>query len=594
MGHVPMAAPETIVAIDFGTTRSAWAYQVSGQADNTILVKILASADTSASSTKTETVALIGGRGSGDLIAFGPAAIDEYAASDNPDDQALFRWFKLDLCESRPDHTDFASVMTESVEARHTVPLLGVMTASLRYFKEDVLGCLSRTGGRTVDVNRVNWVLTVPAIYDDFAKRFMRQAAFEAGMIDRVHSTRLRLCLEPEAACLAAIVKDNPLTSDATDKKMMVIDCGGGIVDITAHKIISVEPLILDEVAAPDGGLFGSTRVDHAFKVWLKEFLGDKFQGIQTTRTLVSIMSSWESKKATFQGTDSAAGLRLNFSELAEYDVTIQDMENLRTSYNDGKPPSLHVGGGKFNVTLPTTLVTSFFEPTLDKIAECLRRIKRESSLHDLYRVFVVGGFSRCPMLREVVRTGLDLPAGRVVLVHEPDLAIVKGAVMYFNRSTIFNSRKARYTYGTNCVVPFNDSIAEHRRRRAAGMCATHNGKTCLPNAFSVYIRKGDDIPVGGILKRRSYIPLKNSQQAMSFPVYGSSERNPSFADEKGCFEVGRVSFALDMTKQFEKRGIIGEVTFGGPELIVKILDSEEREMTDGVMTMSRAPAPTY
>lgn len=170
--------------------------------------------------------------------------------------------------------------------------------------------------------------------------------------------------------------------------------------------------------------------------------------------------------------------------------------------------------------------------------------------------------------------------------VHKPDLAIVKGAVMYFDRSTTFNSRKARYTYGTDITVPFNGSIAEHRRRRDV---AAIDGKMHVSNGFSAYIRKGDDIPVGGILKRRPYVPV-------SFIVYASSEKFPSFADEKGCLEVGRVLFALDMTKEFEKRGIYVEVTFGGPELTVKmILDKDEREITDdAVMTMPRAPAPKY
>lgn len=336
--HVPTTVPESIVpesivpeiivAIDFGTTRSAWAYQVSGQADNKILVRIPASAASAPSSThKTETVALIGGRGSGNFIAFGPAAIEEYAASDHADDQALFRWFKLDLCEPRPDHTTPGSVMTESVGGQHTVPLLGVMTASLRYFKEDILNFLSSTGGRKVDVNSLNWVLTVPAIYDDFAKRFMRHAAHEAGIIDRIDSTRLRLCLEPEAACLAAITKDNPLKSEAKGRKMMIIDCGGGTVDITAHEIVTVEPLKLEEVAAPNGGPFGSICVDTAFKKWLEELLGEKIKDIQTTSALVSILMKWEKEKGRFQGPDSATTFRLNLSELAEYGVTIEDME---------------------------------------------------------------------------------------------------------------------------------------------------------------------------------------------------------------------------------------------------------------------------
>lgn len=321
-----MAAPETVVAIDFGTTRSAWAYKVSGQANDRVLVKIPGGALNSPSATtKTETVALIGGSGRGDLLAFGPEALESYANSDHPKDQGLFRWFKIALCETT-GKTAVNSVMTRST-AGHNVPLIGVMRASLVYFKDDVLAFLSSTAGRTIRAEDVSWVLTVPAIYDDFSKQFMRQAAHEAGMIDRVNSTKLRLCLEPEAACLAAITKDNPLTCEAEGKKMMIIDCGGGTVDITAHEIVSVEPLKLAEVAAPNGGMFGSTRVDDAFKEWLKKFLGEWFERVKTSGTLVSIMLSWERKKAAFQGQESTQPVRFNLSELAEFDMGTRDME---------------------------------------------------------------------------------------------------------------------------------------------------------------------------------------------------------------------------------------------------------------------------
>lgn len=322
-----MAPPEIIVAIDFGTSRSAWAYQVSGEAEGKILVQIPGNADqVTSSSTKTETAALVGGHGWGDLIAFGPAALEKHAASDLTDGQALFRWSKIDLCESRQGQTTAASLMTQSTGG-HTVPLLGVVKASLLYFKEDALRFLSRAAGRTVLAHSVNWVLTVPAIYDDFAKRFMRQAAFEAGMTDRINSTKLRLCLEPEAAFLAAVMRDNPLTCEAEGKKMMILDCGGGTVGITAHEIVSVEPLKLEEVAAPNGGLFGSTRVDNAFKEWLRTFLGEWFTEIETSGTLVSIMTSWERKKDTFDGRDSATALQLRLLELAEHGMDINTME---------------------------------------------------------------------------------------------------------------------------------------------------------------------------------------------------------------------------------------------------------------------------
>ncbi|CAN0186599.1 unnamed protein product, partial [Ectocarpus sp. 6 AP-2014] len=96
-------------------------------------------------------------------------------------------------------------------------------------------------------------------------------------MIDRINSTKLHLCLEPEAAFLAAINYDNPLTCEAEGKKIMIVNCGVHTVDIMATEIVSAEPLKLEEVGVHLGGVFGSTRVDEAFKEWLRTFLGKWF-----------------------------------------------------------------------------------------------------------------------------------------------------------------------------------------------------------------------------------------------------------------------------------------------------------------------------
>ncbi|CAM9283881.1 unnamed protein product [Hapterophycus canaliculatus] len=586
--------PDIVVAIDFGTTRSAWAYRVRGQADNNILVRIPDTARAAASSTvKTETAALIGRAGKGELVAFGPAALQQYAEDDN-EENALFRWFKIDLCEPGPGQTTVQSVRATST-AGHVAPLFSVITASLVYFKDDVLDFLSSTSGRTVRAADVSWVLTVPAIYDDFAKNFMRQAAHEAGMIDRVGSTKLRLCLEPEAACLAVTRTDNPLTCEAEGKKMMVVDCGGGTVDITTYNILSVDPLKLAEVKAPSGGVWGSTKVDKAFKRWLKNFLGGWFDKIEKTESLVSILMTWESEKAKFPGQDPTRPLRLNFSELPQYGMTFEDLKDLRARHNDGLPLLHRVGGNKFLVTLPPTLVTSFFKPALEKIAECLRAIKRDPALHNLHRVYVVGGFSRCPLLREVVQAELETLTCRVVQAHEPDIAIVKGAIMFAEKATIFNSRKARFTYGQKCVVPFDCKNPEHRRRRDAGETKRNaTGNLMVLNAFDVHINIGDDIPANGILTRRGYRPMSLTQTESVVQIYASYTRNPGFLDGDNCFQVGQASFPQDMTKKTaQERGYRVELVFGGPELTVRILhDTEEREIADAVMALKRIPEP--
>ena len=49
---------------------------------------------------------------------------------------------------------------------------------------------------------RVRWVLTVPALWSEEHKQFMRKAAVQAGIVDELSSANLLLSLEPEGASI--------------------------------------------------------------------------------------------------------------------------------------------------------------------------------------------------------------------------------------------------------------------------------------------------------------------------------------------------------------------------------------------------------
>ena len=54
----------------------------------------------------------------------------------------------------------------------------------------------------------------------------------------------------------------------------MVLDCGGGTVDITMHEVEKMMPLELSEIRAADGGDYGSTYVDKEYEKFLMELVG--------------------------------------------------------------------------------------------------------------------------------------------------------------------------------------------------------------------------------------------------------------------------------------------------------------------------------
>ena len=61
-------------------------------------------------------------------------------------------------------------------------------------------------------------------------------------------------------------VLDDPVSCIESERRYMVVDCGGGTVDITVHEMCN-EGGKLKELFKATGGPFGSTTVDEAFKV---------------------------------------------------------------------------------------------------------------------------------------------------------------------------------------------------------------------------------------------------------------------------------------------------------------------------------------
>ena len=60
------------------------------------------------------------------------------------------------------------------------LPAMTVFSESIRYLKEHLLEELTKKA-TTMTEEDIHWVLTVPAIWSDAAKQFMRESAVEVG-----------------------------------------------------------------------------------------------------------------------------------------------------------------------------------------------------------------------------------------------------------------------------------------------------------------------------------------------------------------------------------------------------------------------------
>lgn len=115
---------------------------------------------------------------------------------------SLFRFFKMQL---KDKHSGFDTLTHKSTFGKEH-KLMDLIVFSLQFLKQFALNELEAGYGNALNISKgdIQWVVTTPAIWNDFGKAFMRKAAFVSGMIDDEAPDKLLLALEPESAAIAA------------------------------------------------------------------------------------------------------------------------------------------------------------------------------------------------------------------------------------------------------------------------------------------------------------------------------------------------------------------------------------------------------
>jgi hypothetical protein len=158
------------------------------------------------------------------------------------------------------------------------MPLDKVMIACIRHLHSCAKSKVTSTSlDGILKPKEILTILTIPAVWDDWAKEFMRKVAVDAEISDPVRP--VVLALESEAASLCCRSRQyghsGLAISDSWKAGIVyaVADLGGGTGDIAVHKV--TEKNLLGEVQASSGGPWGSSYVDDAFWCWLKSVFGD-------------------------------------------------------------------------------------------------------------------------------------------------------------------------------------------------------------------------------------------------------------------------------------------------------------------------------
>ena len=368
----------------------------------------------------------------------------------------------------------------------------------------------------------------------------------------------LSLALEPEAAAVHCLGQARKQGATINPKCYLVLDIGGGTVDITAHKIN--DDGSIDVVLPPTGNDWGGVRVNQTFKEILGDLVDDPqfhkyLQGPKMARNQAELQGIvdyvFEDQKQIFGSEESRADesyamINLPFTFMRAYQEKLEDkLEHLKDKSITLMDSDLSIGYKR---------VEKMFQPAIDKIiaaTESSSKMLPAGNIIDT--IFLVGGFGACKYVHSKLEPELRRIFGKRVSVFRPDhhrLAVVNGAVETVLNKSVVRARVVDATYGSCCSIGFDPAIHDPKQK-----FYNDDRQERCNNLFLPFALKGDVVQSGRVLVQ-TYFPLEHNQTSMTFKLYSSQSREIMYVETPEDQPIEGVNCIGQLTVQMpDKRG---------------------------------------
>ena len=345
---------------------------------------------------------------------------------------------------------------------------------------------------------------------------------------------KLSLALEPECAAIYCQNMSKQQVAAYCQAEMpykstcyLVVDIGGGTVDVSVHRLSSTPVRQVQVVHPPMGNDCGGSRVNKEFEKLLEKLVNDKgFSKYLQSRDPVTnakhsanlnglVNMIFEEQKVFFgrkggvgSRPDSKLTIRLpsSFFYMYKDDInnSIKRMKDTRLGLDDQ------------DLRIEYSMMADFFQPVVEGMLECISQTLREVNVDTIY---LVGGFggSKYIYKRITERFGNDY---KYITPREPDFAVVRGAVLFRQHPDIVHARRADATYGVEVNISFDPQIHHSEYK-----WVDDDGKKKCSDIFSTVVERGDLVCTEELF-RSTFVPVKHRQTSVRFKIYSTLEKD--------------------------------------------------------------------
>ncbi|XP_078384949.1 heat shock 70 kDa protein 12A-like isoform X2 [Oculina patagonica] len=503
--------------------------------------------------------------------SFGYKAVEKYANLRSVYEEKnflFFQHFKMEL--HNEENIDMRSILYDVNGKRAEAKT--VFAHSIRFLRDEAVNFIrqeTRDDGFKVD--DIMWVLTVPAIWTPRAKQFMREAAYEAGLVSRDNPEQLVIALEPEAAAIFcterkidAIQSERRNVSvdgllSQINAQYMVVDIGGGTLDVTVHE--KQDDGTIKEIHKVTGGPYGGIKVNHQFEGLLDELFGA--EKLYEYRKLFP--TDWLRLKNDFE--DKKRGPRA----LQNKETRIRLPHSFGSSIPEFLPHALQRYGEEVKVLkneylcLSPKVMMRQFEPVLEAMKEHLAVLLNRPELSKVKVMLLVGGFADSPHLQQEIKNEFTGRCG-VIVPRDAAKAVVQGAVMFGKMPEKITERVVATTYGCACSRDFIEGVHPQEKKFVA------DGIEKCRDLFACFVKEDEIVKVGQRI-RQVFHPVYADETEIKFGFYTSRHTNAQFVTEPGLTKIGGVMVHSPDTRRGRDRDIEVSLYFGGTEITATALD---------------------
>jgi len=367
--------------------------------------------------------------------------------------------------------------------------------------------------------HNIELVLTHPNGWGGPQQNQLRDAAVRAGIVPDTEEGRGRVhfVTEGEASFNFCATQTHSGENLKRGDKVLIVDAGGGTIDISSYVVNNDAPLEVEELFQPNcllqGGEFVTARA--------REMVSEKLKNskFNTTEDISAFAQKFdEGLKRVFADDDGAQFVK--FGSPRDND------------------PKYGIKAGK--LTLTGRQVAGFFEPSVQATVDSIRDNFTEILAMDSY-AFLVGGFASSPWLADQLNRRLsDLGLKFFKPDTNTNKAVSVGAIS-FHIDRFVKGRISKFTYGVPCAVLYKPLDPEHTTRDHK-IYVDAEGDKCLPDGFLTMLSKGTKVLEDREIKRSMYSVREGSPVEnilVKITKYDGGQKEPRWMDvESNRFET--------------------------------------------------------